>query len=155
MHIIVRPPDHPVLRRIVEVHRQRCGYAMIPKWRALAASLKALRRGEIVVVLMDQSSLRHAGIPVEFFGAKAYTTIGPAVLALRTGCPVVSGFLVRQAPGQHRMIFSREIPVCRTGNLQYDIEQNTRVFTHVIETYVRRYPDHWFWLHRRWKERPG
>ena len=52
-------------------------------------------------------------------------------------------------------VFSQEIPVRRTGNLQQDIVENTRVFTHVIESYVRRYPDHWFWLHRRWQAAVG
>jgi KDO2-lipid IV(A) lauroyltransferase len=50
-------------------------------------------------------------------------------------------------------VFSQEIPVRRTGHLQQDIIENTQVFTRIVEAYVRRYPDHWFWLHRRWKQR--
>jgi len=153
LHVIVRPLDSPVLQRIAEAYRQCCGYRAIAKRAALAECLKVLRRGEIVAVLMDQSSLRHESIQVEFFGTDAYTSKGPALLALRTGCPVVSGFLIREGQGRHRLVFSQEIPVRRTGNLQQDIVENTRVFTHVIESYVRRYPDHWFWLHRRWKQR--
>ena len=61
-------------------------------------------------------------------------------MALRTGCPVVSGFLIRAGQGRHRLVFSQEIPVRRTGNLQQDIVENTRVFTHVIESYVRLLP---------------
>ena len=153
LHVIVRPLDSPALQRLAESYRQRCGYRAIAKRAALAECLKVLRRGEIVAVLMDQSSLRHESIQVEFFGTNAYTSKGPALLALRTGCPVVSGFLIRAGQGRHRLVFSQEIPVRRTGNLQQDIVENTRVFTHVIESYVRRYPDHWFWLHRRWKQR--
>ena len=115
--------------------------------------LKILRRGEIVAVLIDQSSQRHESIQVEFFGTSAYTSKGPALLALRTGCPVISGFLMRAGQGHHRLVFSQEIPVRRTGNLQQDIVENTQVFTQVVEAYVRRYPEHWFWLHRRWKQR--
>ena len=153
LHVIVRPLDNPALQRLAEAYRRRCGYRTIPRRAALAACLKVLRRGEIVAVLMDQSSLRHESIQVEFFGTSAYTSRGPALLALRTGCPVVSGFLIRVGQGRHRLVFSQEIPVRRTGNLQQDIVDNTRTFTHVIESYVRRYPDHWFWLHRRWKQR--
>ncbi len=153
LHVIVRPLDNPALQRLAEDYRRRCGYRTIPRRAALAACLKVLRRGEIVAVLMDQSSLRHESIQVEFFGTSAYTSRGPALLALRTGCPVVSGFLIRVGQGRHRLVFSQEIPVRRTGNLQQDIVDNTRTFTHVIESYVRRYPDHWFWLHRRWKQR--
>jgi KDO2-lipid IV(A) lauroyltransferase len=153
LHVIVRPLDNPALQRLAEDYRQRCGYRTIPRRTALAECLKVLRRGEIVAVLMDQSSLRHESIQVEFFGTNAYTSRGPALLALRTGCPVVSGFLIRAGQGRHRLVFSQEIPVRRTGNLQQDIVENTQTFTHVIESYVRRYPDHWFWLHRRWKQR--
>jgi Kdo2-lipid IVA lauroyltransferase/acyltransferase len=153
LHVIVRPLDSPALQRLAESYRQCCGYRAIAKRAALAECLKVLRRGEIVAVLMDQSGLRHESIQVEFFGTNAYTSKGPALLALRTGCPVISGFLIRAGQGRHRLILSQEIPVRRTGNLQQDIVENTRVFTHVIESYVRRYPDHWFWLHRRWKQR--
>jgi KDO2-lipid IV(A) lauroyltransferase len=153
LHVIVRPLDSPALQRLAEIYRQCCGYHAIAKRAALAECLKVLRRGEIVAVLMDQSSLRHESIQVEFFGTSAYTSKGPTLLALRTGCPVVSGFLMRASQGHHRLVFSQEIPVRRTGDLQQDIVENTRVFTQVIESYVRRYPDHWFWLHRRWKQR--
>lgn len=153
LNVIVRPLDNPTLQRLAEAYRQRCGYRTISRHAALATCLKVLRRGEIVAVLMDQSSLRHESIQVEFFGTAAYTAIGPALLALRTGCPVVSGFLIRAGQGRHRLVFSPEIPVQRTGHLQQDIAANTQAFTRIIETYVRRYPDHWFWLHRRWKPR--
>jgi Kdo2-lipid IVA lauroyltransferase/acyltransferase len=153
VQVIVRPLDNPVLDRLVETYRLRSGYHIIPKRDALGKSLAALHRGELVGVLMDQSPLRHEGIQVEFFGMKTYTAKGPALLALRSGCPVVSAFLVREAPGQHRLIFSGEIPVHRTGNIQRDIEEATRLFNRLLEVYIRRYPDHWFWLHRRWKQR--
>ncbi len=155
LQVIVRPPDHPVLRRLAEVYRRCCGYRSIPKQQALAESVHALRRGAMVAVLMDQSSLRREAVEVEFFGIKAFTSVGPALIALRSRCPVVSAFLVREPqPGRHRLIISDEIPVIRTGHLRRDIEDNTRRFNRIIETYVRRYPDHWFWLHRRWKQRP-
>ena len=153
MHVIVRPLDNPALARLVDAYRRYSGYHAIPKNQALSASLKALRRGEIIGLLMDQSSLRHEGIPVPFFGTDAYTSIGPALMALRAGCPVIGVFLVRQGPGKHRLVFSDEIPLQRSGNLRQDIADNTRRFNQLIESYVRAYPDHWFWLHRRWKKR--
>ena len=153
MHVIVRPLDNPALARLVDAYRRYSGYHAIPKNQALSASLKALRRGEIVGLLMDQSSLRHEGIPVPFFGAEAYTSIGPALMALRAGCPVIGVFMVRQGFGKHRLVFSEEIPIQRSGNLRQDIADNTRRFNQLIESYVRAYPDHWFWLHRRWKKR--
>ena len=153
MHVIARPLDNPALHRLVDVYRHYSGCHVIAKNQALSASLKALRRGEIVGLMIDQSSLRHEGIPVPFFGAEAYTTIGPALMALRARCPVIGVFLLRQGLGKHRLVFSEEIPIQRSGNLRQDIADNTRRFNQVIESYVRAYPDHWFWLHRRWKKR--
>ena len=153
MHVIVRPLDNPALARLVDAYRRYSGYHAIPKNQALSASLKALRRGEIIGLLMDQSSLRHEGILVPFFGTDAYTSIGPALMALRAGCPVIGVFMVRQGLGKHRLVFSEEIPIQRSGNLRQDIADNTRRFNQLIESYVRAYPDHWFWLHRRWKKR--
>lgn len=153
MHVIARPLDNPALHRLVDAYRRYSGCHVIPKNRALSASLKALRRGDIVALLMDQSSLRREGIPAPFFGAEAYTSIGPALMALRAGCPVIGAFLVRQGFGRHRLVFSEEIPIRRSGNLRQDITDNTRCFNQLIESYVRAYPDHWFWLHRRWKKR--
>ncbi|MGE3538428.1 MAG: lysophospholipid acyltransferase family protein [Candidatus Tectimicrobiota bacterium] len=153
LHVIVRPLDNPALQRLTEDYRHAAGYRTIPKREALATCLKVLRQGEIVALLMDQSSLRRESVPVEFFGVSAYTPMGPALLALRARCPVVSGFLICEGPGRHRLVFSPEIPVQRTGNLQQDIVVTTQAFTRIIETYVRRYPEQWFWLHRRWKRR--
>ena len=153
LHVIVRPLDNPALDRLVDAYRRHVGCDVIPKNQALSVSLKALRRGEIIALLMDQSSLRREGIPVPFFGAEAYTSIGPALMALRSGCPVIGVFLVRQGLGKHRLVFSDEIPIRRSGNLRRGIADNTRRFNQLIESYVRAYPDHWFWLHRRWKKR--
>ena len=153
LHVIVRPLDNPALQRLAEAYRRCCGYHTIPRRTALADCVKALRRGEIVAALVDQSSLRQESVVVEFFGTNAYTSRGPALLALRTGCPVISGFLIRLGAGRHRLVFSAEIPVQRTGHIQHDILENTRRFTQVIEAQVRQHPDQWFWLHRRWKQR--
>lgn len=153
-HIIVRPLDHPALQRLAALYRQRCGYHAIARRTALPDCIAALRRGEVVAALMDQSSLRRESVVVEFFGTNAYTARGPALLALRTGCAVISGFITRVGPGQHRLTLSPEIAVQRSGNVPQDILENTRRFTQVIEAQVRRHPEQWFWLHRRWKQRP-
>lgn len=154
LHVIVRPPEPMAFRWVVERYRRCCGFRTISRSDALTRSVRVLRRGEAVAVLMDQSSLRREAVEVEFFGVKTFTSKGPALMALRARCPVVSAFLLREAPGRHRLIIGEEIPVQRTGDLRRDIEETTRTFNRVLESYIRRYPDHWFWLHRRWKQRP-
>lgn len=154
VHVIVRPPDHPVVHRLSEVYRQRCGYhSILKRQQALRESLRALNRQEIVGVLMDQSSVSNTAVEVEFLGIKAFTPMGPAMLALRAKCPVVGGFLACEAPGRHRLVITDEIPIARTGDMRRDLEENSRRFNRVIETQIRQHPEQWFWLHRRWKKR--
>ena len=154
MHVIVRPLDNPALARLVDAYRRYSGYHAIPKNQALSASLKALRRGEIVGLLMDQSSLRHEGIPVPFFGDRCvHLDRSGADGSYAPGARSSASSSVRQGLGKHRLVFSEEIPIQRSGNLRQDIADNTRRFNQLIESYVRAYPDHWFWLHRRWKKR--
>ena len=73
-----------------------------------------------------------------------------AILALRAEAPVVPVFMVREKGG-HRAVVLPEIPLTRTGDKQKDIEINTQKYNQAIESFVRRYPDQWFWVHQRWK----
>lgn len=154
LNVIVRPPDNPVVHRLSEVYRQRCGYRAIGRRQeAMRESLRALHRQEIVGVLMDQSSVRSEAVEVAFLGVKTFTPMGPALLALRARCPVVGVFLVCEAPGWHRVVVTDEIPIARTGDMRHDLKENSRRFNRVIETQIRQHPEQWFWLHRRWKKR--
>jgi len=92
---------------------------------------------------------------VEFFGISACTASGLARIALRTDAAVVPGFTVWDpALGKYRLRFEPALQLIRTGNDEADVVANTALFTKVIESYVRRYPDQWLWVHRRWKTRP-
>ena len=75
-------------------------------------------------------------------------------LAWPRGAPVLPAFNMRQKDGRYRVVIEPEIQLIRTGDKDLDVEKNTELFTGVIERYVREYPDHWFWLHQRWKTRP-
>jgi KDO2-lipid IV(A) lauroyltransferase len=94
------------------------------------------------------------GVFVEFFGRPACTTVGPAVIAGRTGAPVHPTFMVRMTNGKYRLIIGPEIEMVKTDDFESDIWENTQRFTRVIEHYVRLYPEQWFWLHQRWKTKP-
>jgi KDO2-lipid IV(A) lauroyltransferase len=120
--------------------------------RGLLAAMKA---GETVGILMDTNMTPPQGIFVDFFGIPACTASGLARIALRTDAAVVPGFTIWDpALGKYRLRFDPALTVIRTGNLEADIAANTQLFTKVIEDYVRKYPDQWLWVHRRWKTRP-
>jgi len=91
---------------------------------------------------------------VDFFGEQACTNTGMALLALKTGAAVLPAFNLREKDGRYRVIIEPEVPLVRTRDKEADVVQNTQLFTRVIERYIRDYPDHWLWVHQRWKTRP-
>lgn len=115
--------------------------------------LKVLRANEVLGMLADQDVDSVEGVFVDFFGRSAYTPIGPAVLASVSGAPLIPVFLVREGP-RHRFIVEKPIELIDTGNKEADILANTQNWSNVVEAYIRKYPDQWVWMHRRWKTRP-
>ncbi|MDH3575558.1 MAG: lauroyl acyltransferase [Desulfobacteraceae bacterium] len=151
--MVVRPLDFKPLDRFFINLRSRFGGKVIPKQRSLRAILRSLDRREMVVLLMDQNVDWYEGVFVDFMGHRACTNKGLALLALKTGAPVVPVFMVREKSG-FRAEFGPEIFTVKTGDKQKDIEINTEEYNRVIENFIRRYPDQWFWVHQRWKTKP-
>jgi len=154
VHVVVRPLDSRFLDSMVEQLRMRTGNQAIPKQKAMGQILRLLKAGEIVGILLDQNMAWQEGVFVDFFGEKACTNTGMALLALKTGTPVLPAFNIRQKDGRYRVVIEPEIPLVRTGDKERDVMENTQRFTQIIERYVRNYPDQWLWLHQRWKTRP-
>jgi len=153
-YVVVRPLDNRFLNRLVEALRTWTGNRTVPKQKSMGQLLRLLKRGQTLGILLDQNVSWQEGIFVPFFGELACTNIGLALLAMKTEAPVIPFFSIRQADGTYRIIIEPEIPLIRTGNKEWDIEQNTLNYTAMIERYVRNCPDHWFWVHQRWKTRP-
>lgn len=130
--------------------RSRFGAKMVPKKRSMRKILRALQNGECACLLFDQTTLRSRGEFVDFFGRKASTTTGMALLALKTGAPVLPAFIVRDG-SRFRVEIGEEIPLVKSGNKTRDILENTARYNKEVEHIVRRYPDQWFWVHNRWK----
>jgi KDO2-lipid IV(A) lauroyltransferase len=116
--------------------------------------LEHLKRNRPIAILLDQNVDWYEGVFVKFFGEWACTNKGLAILARKTGAPVVPVFLVRKAEGGYRLVFEPEVALPRSGDKIKDIEESTAIFTRIIERYVRQHPDHWLWFHKRWKTRP-
>jgi KDO2-lipid IV(A) lauroyltransferase len=151
--IVVRPLDFKPLDHFIFNLRTRYGGEIIPKQRSIRTVIRSLDRGEIVVLLMDQNVDWYEGVFVDFMGHRACTNKGLALLALKTGAPVVPVFMIREKRG-FRAEFGPEITTFKTGDKQKDIEINTQEYNRVIENVIRRYPDQWFWIHQRWKTKP-
>lgn len=154
LSVVVRPMDNPALDRVAARLRIRSGAELIDKRRALSGVLSALRREWMAAILLDQNASRREGVFVPFFDVPASTSKGLALLAFKTGAPVVPIFIHREPDGRHRVIVDPAVPLSRTGDRERDLVEATALFTRIIEAKVRRWPEQWFWVHRRWKTRP-
>ena len=155
IHIVVRALDNPRLDRFVARYRTGSGNDTFDKDEFARGLLAAMRAGETVGILMDTNMTPPQGVFVPYFGRLACTASGLARVALRTDAAVIPGFTVWEEKEQkYRICFDPAVPLVRTGDEEADIVANTAQFTRAIEQYVRRYPEQWLWVHRRWKTRP-
>jgi KDO2-lipid IV(A) lauroyltransferase len=155
LKFIVRPLDNRLVENLISKYRTLSGNTPIERRSAARDTLKALRRNEAVGILFDQNTTRSEGVFADFFGVPAATTPSIALFALRTGAAVVPGFLIwDDVLGKHRLRLDPPVELIDTGNLDRDVIENTRLFNRILENYIRRYPDQWLWIHRRWKTRP-
>jgi KDO2-lipid IV(A) lauroyltransferase len=153
VNIVVRHMSYRPLNPFVNGLRTRLGSRTIPAKRSMRKILRALKKGQSVGTLIDQSVDWYEGVFVDFFGRRACTNKGLALIALKTEAPVVPVFLVWQGT-KFVMEFQPELPLIKTGDRTIDIESNTQQYTRAIEKFIRRYPDQWFWVHNRWKTKP-
>jgi KDO2-lipid IV(A) lauroyltransferase len=154
LNFTVRPMDNPLLDALITRYRCLSGGCPVDKNDFARRALQALRRGESVGVLMDTNMLPPEGIFVDFFGQPASTTSSPARLARKTGAALVLGLALWDSKlGKYRLHFE-PVPWIEGDDPEEEIILNTAHFNRLIEDQVRRYPDQWFWVHRRWKTRP-
>jgi Kdo2-lipid IVA lauroyltransferase/acyltransferase len=151
---LVRPLKGALNMRIVD-NRLRAGVGLIYPKGAIAQVHEAVKLGESVLMLLDQALPAKAAVFVPFFGRPASTTPAMAVVAQRTGAPVFVMMGIRDASGRRlRLEFEGPIPPPEGVSGQDAITAHTAAVTAVLEKYIRRYPDQWLWLHRRWKVQP-
>ena len=154
-NFLVRRIENPAVEQLLENTRTRFGNRTIDKRSAARSMLTTLRAGGVLGLLVDINVVRDKGIFVDFFGVPASTTFMAAKLALRTGAAVIPVF----APWEHRrqrfvLDIGAPLTIERCGEEQQDIRQLTSKLTNVVEDHVRRYPDQWLWIHKRWRTRP-
>ena len=155
MHVVVRAMDNVYLDRLIRQYRMMHGNQIVEKDDFVRGLLAAMRAGEVVGILMDTNMTPPQGIFVDFFGIPACTASGLARIALKTDAAVVPTFTIWDAAlEKYRLRFDPAVELVRTDDLEADIKANTQRFTSIIEDYVRKYPEQWLWVHRRWKTRP-
>lgn len=154
LSVVLRPLDAPWLDRLATRLRERSGVELIDKRAALRPVLRALAHGGMVGILLDQNAARREGVFVPFFGRTASTSRSLAVLALRTGTPIVPAFIRREDGGTHRVVVEPALPLPPPGDLETAIVALTARCTEAIEAAIRETPEQWLWMHDRWRTRP-
>jgi len=149
--VVVRPLDFEPADKLMVDLRSRYGTEIISAHRGMRHLMRAVRQNKIIGILLDQNVDWYEGAFVNFLGRPACSNKGLALLALRTGAPVIPFFSVKDEAGRYRIIIEKEVTLIRTGDTTRDVEDNTALFTNIIESYIRKYPHHWFWFHNRWK----
>jgi len=142
------------LDRLLVENRESAGIENIPSSAGVKPILKALRAGKILGVLADQDSSRVRGVFVDFFGRPARTPVGPALLAYKTGSPIVPMAIVRKDKNKYKIIVKPPVELTFSEDREKDITDVTQKFTKVLESIIREYPSQWLWMHERWKSKP-
>lgn len=154
MSVMARALDNPYLHELLEQMRTRTGNGVIYRQGTLRRAMRVLQEGGGVGVLIDQHIQSRDAIHVEFFNRPAATTPVVAALAVRTGARIVPLFALPLGGGRYRMIYEHPIEL-PPGGVDDPILELTQRCTDVLEMYVRRHPELWLWMHRRWREPSG
>jgi KDO2-lipid IV(A) lauroyltransferase len=125
-----------------------------PRKVCVEQSLRTLRNNELLFIPLDQN-FGTGGVFVDFFGRQAATATGPVVFALRTGASILPCFIVRQKDDTHKIIFEPLLELEKGRDFQETVIINIQKLTNIIESYIRKYPAEWGWIHRRWKSKPN
>lgn len=154
---IMRPMKDRRTEKLFLKERARFGVKTIysiPRRECVVATIRSLRDNELIFIPLDQN-FGTAGVFVDFFGVKAATATGPVVLARRTQAEIVPCFVVRQKDDTHKIIIEPALKLEEGLDEEASILLSVQRITSVIESYIRKYPAEWGWIHRRWKSRPN
>ena len=151
INLLARSLDNPQLNDLLERIRQRTGNTVVYRRGTIRRVMRTLQAGQGVAVLIDQHIMTRDAIYVDFFDRPAATTSAVAALALRTGAPVVPVFALPLGRGRYRVIYEHPVDPPRADTPDA-VREFTQRCTDVLEMYVRRHPDLWLWMHRRWRD---
>ncbi len=147
--LVVKPLKNHAVDQQINAWRSLSGNRIIYDWQALREGMRALKKGEILVILGDQSA-PWGGFFTDFLGRRASVFSGPAFLALKTGVPLIVCMSRRNDSGRYSVDLV-EIDQRCLGTSKADAEELARRYNKVFERYIYQYPEEWFWLHNRWK----
>lgn len=154
LSIIAKPLKNGTLNGLWWAMQRKAGVNGIPSHNAYRASVRALRKNGLVGFMLDQNRPAGQGVFVDFFERPASTTPGLAVMSAHVGAPVAPVFMRRTSDGRH-MVEVHPLIEPPPDRQKETLQAFTAACTKIIEDEIRRYPEQWLWLHKRWKSRPA
>ncbi len=152
--VVGRPIANRLLREELWRQRSSTGTEVLEHRNVLPAMLRAVKKGRVVAMLIDQYARRSRGVFVPFLGVRASTSLGGAILALRTGAPIVPTYSTRIGPDHHRMVIRPPLETPDTGDVRKDAELLTARVNDAYGEIIRAHPEQWMWSHRRFRHSP-
>lgn len=153
LSVVARRQDNPYLNAMIERIRKRYGNGVIYKEGALRSMFSAFRKKEIVGILVDQAARPDNGILTDFLGRPAWSILMPAVIARKSGTPLLPAFIHREG-NKSIITIHPEYRVSEHPDPEVAAAEDTRGLTRCIEEYVIAHPTQWYWVHKRWKNAP-
>ncbi|HID28859.1 MAG TPA: hypothetical protein EYP19_02510 [Desulfobacterales bacterium] len=153
LKVIGRPAYDPRLDEMLVDVRNKAGYTNIPRGKGTKEIVRSLKLGYALGLLIDQDT-RVKGVFADFFGRPAHTATGPIILSQKFGAPIVPIFIRLREDLTYHVYCGEELSLENTGDEERDLIVNTQKCSDVYERIIRRFPDQWVWMHRRWKKQP-
>ncbi|MBI4435908.1 MAG: lysophospholipid acyltransferase family protein [Candidatus Omnitrophica bacterium] len=152
--IVIRKVYDERFDRLLSEIRQSEGLKYLYRDESPKQMLRILHQNQFLGILADQDIDSVDGIFVPFFGKEAYTPVAPARFAIASGAPVIPCFMIREGNGRHRLVVEEPLWPANGSDKEEAVNRLTERWMSVTESYIRRFPDQWVWMHRRWKTRP-
>jgi KDO2-lipid IV(A) lauroyltransferase len=153
LHYVIHLPHERNIARFIESVLSIANVGLIPDRPRVACvkkSIECLRKNQILFIQLDISAI-DSNISIDFFGQPVATYTGPVIFSMKTGSPIIPMFIVRNQDNRHKIMIDPPVELAVGEGKEKDILVNTRRLSKIIESYVSKYPEQWFWLHRRWK----
>lgn len=151
LDVLIGTLHNPMVNRMLVKTREQAGVGVLSLAKSLRSAFKSIKSGRLTAITPDQHAPA-GNIIAPFFGREASMAKGPALLALRTGCPIVPVGLIRESYDRHVVFCGEPIYPPNSGNEEADLLTMTKAYFAYFEEHIRKYPDQWMWTHRRWKK---
>jgi KDO2-lipid IV(A) lauroyltransferase len=153
--VIARYSDNPLLEK--ELHRCRTtsGGVVIYKKNAIKNMIRYIKSGFLIGFLADQNQIAQEGVFVDFFGKKASATPTLAMMSLKYNIPIIPSYCIPEGKKKYKLVFEAPIEIKKSGNYKKDIQDLTQKCSLYLENLIKKYPEYWLWMHKKWNTRPA